>query len=552
MADGEFQRGVICSISREDFNSFCGSDLPFLEAIISVGYDDSIFVQETGKRFTLALRTDLQYLTSKKDLILNVCACKATDLTIRSPDENLRVFILENLLENHEIRVGETVWVKKVNPIPLERIVIGISPDERFLWSKKFLAPCLRDSILEGAVILRENDVFYLPEDQDEISTDMYSKGKQWFQFSVLQCEPVLQGCVTSETSLVVSKLDDLDISSASENSLPKDLSDRTDSSDIFLVSDFARNLPWSLSSERSQEFSEHSLLGRSHQLKLEVFDWDIKNDADLTCDVNSRVSVSLATLIDLCLFNGSWVKICTDHADAVGDNKREIHCSDVHEAPSQGPCDQSCNNSKCHIVQIVAAASKTEHKDYMNSGIKDRFIPFINCSEIQHGVGYVRSVLHFNLFHKNTLYDAASPSIYIYAISDKAQIKADTSTASKSGKPLFATEAHISLVHSPHSKAGDSFDHALETHFKVPRVLTVGDIFYVCHNWQENGDDKEQPSATDDQGKRNILVYFQVTRLVCGNDEVTSCLVDMEHSSLYQVSTQLSMYSTYLQVQST
>ena len=531
MADGEYQRGVICSISREDFISFCGTDLPFLEGIISVGYDDSIFVQETGRRFTLALRTDLQYLTSKKDLIINVCACKETDLTTRSPDENLKVFISENVLNNHEIRVGETVWVKKANPIPLQRIVIGISPEERFVLAKKFLAPCLRDNILAGPVILRGNDVFYLPEDQYEISTD--SKGKQWLQFSVLQCEPVSQGCITSETSLVVCKLDELNISSTSENSGEKAGSDRADSSDIFLVSDFARNLPW----------RERGSVGRSHQLKLKVFCWDIKSDADLTCDANSRVYVSLATLIDLHLFNGSWVKICTDRADAVGDNKREIHCSDVHEAPNQGLCDQSCNISKCHIVQIVAAASKTEHKDYTNSGIGDSFILFINCSEIQHGVGYVTSVLHFNLFHKNTLYDAASPSVYIHAISDKAQIEADTSTASKSGQPPFATEAHISLVHSPHYKAGDSFDHALETHFKVPRVLTVGDIFYVCHNWQENGDARKQPSSTDDQGKRNLVVYFQVTRLVCENDEVTSCLVDMEHSSLYQVSTQLSMY---------
>ena len=546
MADGEYQRGVICSISREDFISFCGSDLHFLEGVISLGYGDSIFTQETGKRFTLALRTDLQSLTSKKDLILNACACNETDLNIHSPDENLKIFILENVLNNHEIRAGETVWVKKVNPVPLERIVLGISSEERFLWAKKFLAPCLRDSILAGPVILRENDTFYLPEDRCEISTD--TKRKRWFQFTVLQCEPVLQGSITSETSLVVSKLDELDISSASKNSWAKEGIIQADSSDIFLISDFARNL----SQERPRDLPEGGLVGRSHQLTVKVFNWDIKNDADSTCDANSRLYVSLATLIDLRLFNGSWVKICTDHPDAVGDNKQGKHCSDVHEAPNQSPWDKSCRTGKCHMVQVVAATSKTEHKDYMNSGIGDSFIPLINCREILRGVGYITSVLHFNLFHKSTLYDATSPSIYIHAISDKAQTEADTSTASKSGKPPFATEAHISLVHSPHYKVGDSFDHALKTHFRVPRVLTVGDIFYVHHNWQENGDAKAQPRAGDDQGRRNLSVYFQVTRLVCETDEVTSCLVDLEHSSLYQVSTLLSMYSTYMQVQRT
>ena len=550
MADCEYQRGVICSISREDFISFCGADLAFLEGVISFGYDESVFLQETGKRFALALRTDLQYFMSKEDLILNVCACKEVDLNIGSPDENLKVFVLEDVLNNHEIIVGETVWVRKANPVPLERIVVGISSEERFLWAKKLLAPFLCDSILVGPVTLRESDVFYLPEDQHEISID--SKGKQWFHFSVLQCEPVLQGSVTSETSLVVSKLDELDISSAPANSGAKTGKYQADSSDIFLVSDFARSLPWSLSQERSCNSSEGDPVERSNQLKVKVFDWDIKNDADLTCDANSRLYVSLATLIDLRLFNGTWVKICADHADALSDNKEEKHCSDVHEAPHHDPCDKSCNISKCHIVQVVAAASKTENKDYLNSGIGDSFIPFINCSEVQHGVGYITSVLHFNLFHKSTSYNATSPSISIHKIPDKAQIDADSSAASKDSKPPFATEAHISLVHSPHYKVGDSFDHALASHFKVPRVLTIGDVFYVHHNWQENGDAKTQPSSSDDQGKRDLLVYFQVIRLVCETDEVKSCLVDMEHSSLYQVSTQLSLFSTYLQVQST
>lgn len=533
MADGEYQRGVICSISREDFIPFCGSDLPFLEGIISVGYDDSIFVQETGKRFALALRTDLQYLTPKRDLILNACACKGADLKIRSPDENLKVFILEDFLNSHEIPVGGTVWIKKANPVPLERILIGISSEERFLWAKKFLARFLGDWPTEGPVILRENDVFYLPEDQYEISTD--GKGKQCFQFSVLQCEPVLQGCITPETSLVVSKLAELEISSGSESSGAKAGIDRSDSSDIFLISDFARNLPWSPPQERSHDLSEGGSVGStcSRQLKVKVIDWDVRNDADSTCDASSRLYVSLATLIDLHLFNGSWVKICTD--PVVCDNKLQNHCSEA--TFSQGSQDRSRNMSKGHIAQVVATASKTEHKDYTNIGIGDSFIPFTNCNEIEHGAAYITPVLHFNLFHKSTLYDAISPSIYIHTISDKAQIEADSSTASKSGKPPFATEAHISLVHSPHYKAGDSFDLALASHFKVPRVLTVGDIFYIHHNWQENGDAKKLSSSADDQGKRNVLVCFQVTRLFCENDEVKSCLVDMEHSSLYQVS---------------
>lgn len=66
----------------------------------------------------------------------------------------------------------------------------------------------------------------------------------------------------------------------------------------------------------------EGGLVERSNELKVEVFDWDIKNDVDLICDVNSRVYVLLVILIDLRLFNGIWVKICKNYVDVFSDNK--------------------------------------------------------------------------------------------------------------------------------------------------------------------------------------------------------------------------------------
>ena len=105
------------------------------------------------------------------------------------------------------------------------------------------------------------------------------------------------------------------------------------------------------------------------------------------------------------------------------------------------------------------------------------------------------------------------------------------------SRKPAFANEAHIALVHSPYYKAVDSFDHALAKHFKTPRMLTVGDVFYMFHNWEENGDLSKESGSPDDQGRRNLVVFFQVTRLVSAAQEVKSCLVHTEHTSLYQVS---------------
>lgn len=500
--------------------SFSGSDIPFVEGIISVAHDDSIFVKETGKRFALALRTDLQYLTPKKDVILNACACKETDIMNRQPDGNLNIFLLENALNNYDMHVGETVWVRKTNPIPLERILVAISLEERYLWAKEFLASFLRECLSTGPLAVRENDVLCLPNGQrKKLSDDKRD------QLTVLQCEPVQQGCITLDTSLVVSKLTEPDICLESESSGENSEVIPSDSSEIFLVSDFARNLPGSLLQERSLGLPHGGMFGGSNELQVSVLHWDKVSNADLTCDVSSRLHVSLATLIDLRLFNGSWVKICTNHTNTV------CNCSKA-TSNEEDACDSSCCIAECHVVQIVAFASEPEYNDYMTS---DDIIRVTNHSDIEDGVAYITPLLYFNIFHKNTSHDSGS-SIYIHPLTDKSQIKADLSTASESCKPPFAKEAHVSLVHSPHYKPGDSFDLELSSHFKVPRVLTVGDVFYIDHNWQEDSDAKES-STGDDQGKRNLVVYFQVTRLVCENGETKSCFVDMEHSSLYQVS---------------
>lgn len=531
MADGEYRRGIICRISREDLISFCRSDIPFVEGIISVADGDSIFLEETGKRFALALRTDLQYLTPKGDFILNACACKETDIKNQQPDGNLKVFLLENVLNNHGMRVGETLWLKKANPVPLERILVGISSEERYRWAKESLASFLRDCITIGPITMRENDVFCLPNNQYKRTSD--DKEEQWSQLTVLQCEPVVQGCITLETSFVVSKLIEPEISLVSKRSGTNSEVIPSDSSEIFLVSDFARNLPGSLPQDGSDDLNNGDSIVRTCKLKVSVLDLGVANDVDLTYDASSRLHVSLATLIDLRLFNGSWVKICTNHEDIVCNSKQENSSSE--EASTRCSHERNFSISECHVVQIVVTASKTERKNFVTSD--DIFIPVTIDNEIEDGVAYITPLLCFNLSHKNTS-DDSSPSIYIHSPSNKMQIvKGDSSTASKSDKPPFATEAHVSLVHSPHYKAGDSFDLALASHFKVPRVLTVGDIFYVHHNWLENSDARKESSSADDQGKRNLVVYFQVTRLVCENGEARSCFVDMDHSSLYQVS---------------
>lgn len=531
MADCAYRKCVICKISMQDFTTLHASDLPFTEGIIAASDNDFISVEETGKRFALALRTALKYLNPCKDLVLNVCCCKESDGKIQQSGANLKIFLSEKLLNKYGLRAGEAVWVKRANPFPLEKVVVGVSSEEKYRWGQKSLATFLLNSLTSGPLIVREDEAFCLPDDlQKSLVCD---KEEGLSEVSILQCEPVLQGCITSQTSLVIAKLTMPEILSFSEVSDTNCLVLPPDSCENFLVSDFACDL---LGNQPHDLSSNDCMIRKTHQLRVNVLYSKMKSDEDLIGDVNSRVFVSLGTLIDLQLFNGSWVKISAQSPHAFSDSK-QVNDSAEAGSSSQGSGlhERNCAISECHIVQLLAAASKNEHDDNFIGKDITRMYPAANRDEIEDGIAYVSPLLYFNFLKKTNDHDPV-PVIFISPICVTKPAQDKPSTASKIFKPSFATEAHIALVHSPQYKAGDSFDGALASYFKVPRMLTVGDVFCVHCDWHQESNMEKVASSGDKQGWRNLVVYFQVTRFVCEEGDAKSCFVDMEHSSLYQV----------------
>ena len=534
MADGAYYKSVICKLSSEDSTTLYCSDIPFVQGIISVTDSDFFSNDRKGKRFAIVLRAALKHLTPKTDSVLNVSSCRESDEKFQQSGGNMNVYLSDDILEKHDLHIGDAVWVKKVNPFPLGRVIVGISSEEGYLWAQKFLAAFLLDNLSSGPVAVRENDDIYLHYDQEKSLTG--NKEKECLQMSILQCEPVSQGCITSETSLVITKLTGLEKSLVPKIGETKSLVSSSDSLENFLVSDFTHNLHDSLSHDASND----SASSRTHQLRVSILDCEKGSFKDLTCDTSSRVYVSLTTLIDLHLFNGSWVKISANHPHAYCNGKPDKDCIEMSSSSqNKGLCESSPTTGDCHIVQLLAAGSKNEYNHCFGDEDISWICPLANGNEIEDGVLYTTPLLHFNLFSKTNLNDDPAPTICISPICNTTLVHDEslTSTRSKSGKPQFATEAHIALVHSPHYKAGDSFDKTLASHFKVSRMLTVGDVFCVFHDWQENSDATKITMAGDDSGLRNLRVYFQVTRLFTESGEVNSCLVDVEHSSLYQVS---------------
>ena len=531
MADEAYRRGTICKLSRQDCNTLRSSNLPFTEGIISSSNSDSTFVNSPGERFAVAVKTSLEGSDPQGDLILNV---RSSDKEVQQSGGNLKVLLSENVLKSRDLYVGKTVWVKKVNPIPLQRVVVGISSEETYLWAQSSLASSLLKSLPSGPITVRENDILCFHNDQ--VTGDK----EEGSEVLILQNEPVSQGCVTSETCLVITKLEKTEIQPASKISETESLVLLSDSLETFLVSDFTRNLITQGQLCDHDQPNEKTSQEKTHHFRVSVFNSDKMNYLDLSQGVSSRVYVSVETLIDLCLFNGSWVKIYRDSTDLHVHDKQEEQDSESMTISQQKYCDERFYAKiKYHLVQLVAV------DDESITNISS----LINSDEVKDGVLYIAPLLCFNLFGKITPNVNDHPSVYISPNFNATTLtNEESNTESTSGKPPFATEAHIALIHSPYYKVGESFDGALMSYFKVPRILTVGDVFFVSHDWQRNTDAQKMASTSDDQWQRDLVVYFKVTRLVCGSSEVNSCFVDVEHTSLYQVSKCLSSINQLLQ----
>ncbi|XP_068683624.1 peroxisomal ATPase PEX6-like [Montipora foliosa] len=522
MADGVYQKGVLRRASMEYFTELHLSDLPFVEGIIFSSDGHLISVEKNDGRFTVALKPASKFMVPKRDLVLNVHLCQESDENRQRQGEKLKIFVLERLLNKYELHDGEVVLVKQIEPFPLERVVIAVSSEEEYLWSQKFLATILLNCLSSGPFIVRENDEFYLPNDQENYAAS--SRKKKIAEILALKCEPVLQGCVTPDTSLVITKLNEAEVLSRSEHNETnsEELSDNL--LDNYLVSDFTRH--------HSETLPIIDLCtDTTHKLCVDVRDHRMGSEENLSCN---RLFVSLSTLIDLKLFNGSWVKIETNNSQDYANHQLE----DFHSSKAGLPLESSYNIRECRVVQLIATTSKNKSENTFIGHDIECIYPLANGSEIiEDGVGYMSPLLFFNLFGKTSITDSQDQVIYISPVHNTTILGNEQSgdTDSKIWQPPFATEANVTLVHSPGLKAGDSFDGALAEYFKVPRVLTVGDIFYVHWDWQGNFDARKSLNSNDDERLRNLVVYFKVTKLVCVQGETKSCFVDVKHSSLYQ-----------------
>ena len=563
-------RCSIYSVSDDDFTALGGYNFHFAECIVSELQGASLFGEEFGRRFVLSMRATPHLCNRVKDLVVNACFCKESDAKKqRSNDGEQKIFALETFLQSHGLQSGQMLWVRKVSPMQLQTVLVGISSDEGFLWAQNSLASFLLDALRYGPIAARGNETVFLNcyECGDIVGKTDFS------ELHILQCQPVLQGSITAQTSIIISKImksnSSRNLGADESNSIPRVMQ----SLDNYYISDFTRNLP--RVRERMQQIYD---LGHEKVFQLTAYalDWKAMKGLGVTCDDNSRLFVHVTTLIDYCLFHGSWVKIsasqtsvetidiaqASHHKGGFGerpvvefverqeDSQEQIKMDGTgNENCKQGASGEGCieENTVCHIVQVFAAdAGNNSNQTSSDLDVKNsESIINATClgeTQIENGVIYMTPLLFFNIFGRNSFCGATPKAVHVSPICKKTDTRnicsgfhcnADsTATKSRNERPPFAKEAHIGLVNSPFYKIGDSFDGALAVHFKVPKLLTVGDIFHIQHSWLDDNDNRR----SEEQLLRDVPVYFQVTNLSCQDDKAKTCFVDTEHTSLYQV----------------
>ncbi|XP_066504256.1 peroxisomal ATPase PEX6 [Hoplias malabaricus] len=507
---------------------------PLLAAVSPVRFGRS-FPGSEGLPCALALSLRGR-VPSRTALLFSVDAAAEEELRRGDAEHNsdaLDVYVSRGFLLHHEIQENTRGTARVVQPLPLNRVVIGARTKPSFKWasSEKFssvllvLASCHKQTLL-----VRQGDALVLPyhplfaEDADQIQQHLSD-------LFVLESAPVSQGVITIQTSVVVSDCRDLLLNNSTHDFAVNPVNRYPSPNPFLFVSDFAHYAN-SLGSGISLLNNKQKLLTsgftgflQALECRLDVKVVDVsrlqdqrklsplKLEQDTQVDTDSVIFVSKSLLLKLGLFNGEWVM------SALGGKKPSR--TDLAQSPGGGTENESLSKfpgkarGDVHLVKIMA----------FDGG---------RLSDVEAGdVGLISPVQWFNL-------SRGEPTpVGVKALKIKRWNKAPSQTEVKlsaslcrSAAPSFAKELHIEAILSPDYNSHGPFDGILFKHFTTPRLVQEGWILGVPT--QRHPDLVENSS---DGVTRWPVLYFKVKQVTAFSEEegvVTSYLADTDHTSLY------------------
>lgn len=280
--------------------------------------------------------------------------------------------------KHYRLSDAEDVYIRCVKVFPLTKVIFGAKTAQCYEWAKNHVfSTGLLVSACQQKVLVRNGDQFLAPVIPVFHSDDAYNMSN-YHDLVALECEPVMQGVITVNTSIVITQMDgsDDDVQNRVGNTAEDRHNDeRNNHAGVVilpeprLVSEFALQLNdvENLSSLNNISHSPaESPIHRINELLLRpvlvpkslTHELSMLNSmctADEQCEASYRVGVTKATLMRLNAFNGSWVCV------TVPDHANDVHTA-LHQASSYPESTASGSTKSVNTVRM--ASDLEESKD--------------------------------------------------------------------------------------------------------------------------------------------------------------------------------------------
>ncbi|XP_051237227.1 peroxisome assembly factor 2 isoform X2 [Dicentrarchus labrax] len=393
-------------------------------------------------------------------------------------------------------RVGSTGTVRALEPVSLDRVVLGARSRQSLRWAagERFTGGLLELCRPGQWLLARQGDPLLLPR-HPLLGED---PGQQ-LELLVLDCSPVTQGRITADTSLVLTDCcDPTDPPGPAPPCRPLRL----------CVSDFAHYADGlgggrSLLDNRNSLGSGFSGVLQALEGRLEVQVGDprqwLGGQPGGAVDADGCVFVSKQLLLRLGLFNREWVRLWR-------------------------PGGASRPDPRERLVSVLVL-DFTQSPDLQN----------------RNELGLVSPTLWFNMTDGDELPErSCTLRMKRWKPSPPAPGGPRSDSFCRSASPPFASELHIQPVASPLYNNLSCYDDLLSEHFSTPRLVSLGDILTVP---VENHPDLLENSS---EGINRCPVLFFRVQKVCPSaqrqpeveeeeeEEGGAHLADRLHTSLY------------------
>ncbi|MEQ2284554.1 hypothetical protein AMECASPLE_022927, partial [Ameca splendens] len=471
---------------------------------------ESVFQNDTNSP-TVLFTPQQSQLSERTGILLRVHPTTPEEISScggRADSESalrLRLFASKYFLRHYRLqRHSGAGSIRPLEPVSLDRVVLGARSRQSLRWAgaEQFTGGLMELCRLGQEPLVRQGDPLLLPH-HPLFGEDTGQAQQHLLELLVLDCSPVRQGRITSNTSLVLTDcLDSLDPPGPSFSCRPLRL----------CVSDFAHYAD-SLGGSRSLLDSWRCLgsglpdILQALECRLDVRVVDtqrwcrVKGQQGAPVDLDSCVFISKQLLLRLGLFNHEWVRL----SRPAGSYRGPVEEVDVRA----GPCRERLVSAV--VVDLKLSPELKIHED----------------------VGFMSATLWFNMTEGEMIpqknctlrmkrWKAAPPDF-----------NQRSASFCRSVSLPFANELHIQPVVSPQQNLSCS-DNLLAEHFSTPRVVSQGDILTVPA--------KNHPDLLENNTEgiyRFPVLYFKVQKVLQSGAERGgggggAHLADKTHTSLY------------------